>query len=112
MSGFQPIVIDSGILRRVGADRTETKFLNVGPGSLVSVIGETITITQSFHYTVSPSMVNLRTILGGEEGDLLFYGARNVRLRTGGNILKNLNPLNDEAVALILTPIGWAPLVA
>ena len=110
MSGFQPLVIDQGLIRQVGGDRTEARFLNVGPGVPVNVVGGEITITQSFHYTDSPVNVDLFTINGGQEGDILFYAARRVRLRTGGNILKNLNRLNDEAVALILTPIGWAPL--
>lgn len=110
MSGFQPLVIDQGMIRRVGGDRSEVKFLNVGEGVAVPVVGQAITITQSFHFTDSPVNVDLRTINGGQEGDILFYAARRVRIRTGGNILKNLNRLNDEAVALILTPIGWAPL--
>lgn len=111
MSGFQPLVIDSGLIRRVGNDRTETRFLNLGPGSALPIVGETIAITGSFHWTFSPVNVDLRTINGGQIGDLLVYIGDKVRVRTGGNILRNLNRFTNQGVAFILTPIGWMPLI-
>ena len=110
MSGFQPLVYE-GMIRQVGGDRTETKFLNFGPITNTPVIAETLTITQTFVRSFAPNNVNLRTIIGGEIGDLLVLYGRRVRIRTGGNILKNVARLQRETVMLVLTPGGWSPMI-
>jgi len=99
------------MIRRVGDDRTEVNFLNVGQHLNISVVAETITITQSFYRIFEANNTDIRNIVGGDTGDILIVYGNKVRFRTGGNILKNTARLNQESLMLVKTVPGWSPFI-
>jgi len=110
MTRRKPLVIRAGWIERLQVgDLLDFGKLNLGPVSQLTVVSGAVTITRSYHSIFSAANVNLTTINGGEEGDILVIrGAatsgtisvrdNTVNLRLAGNF--SLSDATDTMVML------------
>jgi hypothetical protein len=85
MAGLQALSVVDGQIEAAGDRRIEAKFVNFGP-ILPILAQDTITITQTLHFIVKNGNTDVRTILGGEEGDLLVLLGDGTKFKKGGNV--------------------------
>jgi hypothetical protein len=51
----------------------------------------------------------VNTILGGEEGDVLFLSGENIELNTSGNIAKKIILKDNKLTILVYADMLWIP---
>lgn len=114
MTGYQPLIMLAGLLQTVGDRRTEILKLNIGPPDNIVVTGPTFPFNRSVTFARSTTGIqNVTTIPGGEVGDVLFLGGRDVRLIDGvGNLELAANYILQPGRSMILYFAGtrWVEL--
>lgn len=110
MSGFQPLIIDQGLIQAVGDKRVEIKRLNFGPLTTINVTTDTIIAQQTLHFLNATGVftINVDFILDGEESDLLILGGNNIRLRSVGNLSLSSNLLLQPGRSIVLLFVAGA----
>lgn len=88
---MSPLVIVDGIIRQLNGDRGDIPLLNIGSPELHSVTTNTVTRTTNVVNLVKGTPgggnIDLLTILGAVEGDILLAFGTSVKLkRVGGNL--------------------------
>jgi hypothetical protein len=92
VSGLEPLAIVAGQIENVGKRRTQISKINIGPRETINVSGAVavpdVTNTSSWVRIrgTDATRTTIQTILGGEDGDLLFVNGRNIRMMGGGNL--------------------------
>lgn len=90
MAGHSPLAVVDGQLEALGGRRVETKLLNFGP-ILPILAANTITVTQTLHFIVKVGNTDVKTILGGTDGDLLIIQGEGTKFKKGGNISESFD---------------------
>jgi hypothetical protein len=102
------LIVVKGLIKGAEDETVQIKSLNLGPATPILVTTQTISISSTFHHLIRAGSLFVRTINGGEEGDILILTG-DVFLRRGGNISKQLRILEDEATLLVFTNGLWVP---
>ena len=103
-----PLIVKRGQMEILtDADKLRVPRLNLGPSEPL-IAGDTITVFANIHHLISVSgITQVRTILGGDEGDILVLTGERVRLRRGGNIAETQLLQEDRAVTLYFIDSQW-----
>lgn len=105
MAGFSPLTVVGGQLEAIGIRRNESKFVNFGP--IVPILAaDTITITQTLHFIVKVGNTDVRTILGGQEGDLLIILGAGTKFKKGGNVAEAFDAIPSPTF-LVFDGLFW-----
>lgn len=104
MTGFQPLIALNGQIEKVGKRRTEIHKLNLGLPDHQNIGGDflyrkTVTFVRGVAFFLP---VNVFNIAGGQGGDLLILGGRDVRLMLGGNLKLLTNYLLQPGKTMML----------
>jgi len=96
-----PLILVDGQIEQAGR-------LNIGNFEHIVATSTTITISNSFVRLTSPSMQNVDTILGGNQGDVLILFGNNVglRRRNNGNLELRSNTLLNNNRSTMLVCVG------
>jgi 1,6-anhydro-N-acetylmuramate kinase len=110
MTGFQPLIAFAGQLENVGDRRTEVLKLNVGAPDIQNISGPSFNFQRTVTFVKGiGGLVNVSSIFGGENGDLLFLGGRDVKLLNGvGNLVLQNNYTLQPGKTMILYFTGGA----
>jgi len=97
-----------GLFQSAEEEKVQILRLNIGPSEPVSVTSDTITVTRTLTHLIPDGNRRVRTILGGEEGDIIaLTGEGNIRLRQGGNIAEGQRLTTSRVVMLIYVDGEW-----
>jgi hypothetical protein len=97
-----------GLMQSSDVERVNIPRLNLGPIQTIVVESQTITVTSTIVNLIPTGLfTTVRTILGGEEGDVLVLTGDRIRLRRGGNIASTVNLSDDEVTLLVLINGLW-----
>ena len=106
----QPLIIINGLIQSAENEKVQILRLNIGPSEPVLVTSTTVNINRSLSHLIPSGSNKVKTILGGEEGDVLVLTGDNVRLRKGGNIAQRNLLVANKALVLIFVAGVWIEL--
>jgi hypothetical protein len=104
----QPIVMRRGLFQAAGEKPLQILSLNFGVAEPIVVDSQTVVKSRTRHTLVRGTSRRVRTIQGGEEGDLLLLQG-NITLVSDGNIAARIVLKMDRITQLLFTGGFWTP---
>jgi hypothetical protein len=106
----QPLIMRRGLFQAAEEEPVQILSLNFGDAEPIVVNSQTIVKSRTRHTLVRGTSRRVRTIQGGEEGDLLLLQG-NVILVSGGNIATRIVLRTDRVTQLLFTGGFWTPFL-
>jgi len=106
----QPLIIKNGLIQSAEDEKVQILRLNIGLSEPVHVTSTTVNINRTLSHLIPSGSNKVKTILGGEEGDVLVFTGDNVRLRKGGSIAQRNLLVSNKAIELIFVTEIWIKL--
>ena len=106
----QPIVMRRGLFQAAGEQPLQILSLNFGAAETIVVNSQIVVRSRTRHTLVRGTSRRVRTIQGGEEGDLLLLQG-SVTLVSGGNIATRIVLRVDRITQLLFTGGFWTPFL-
>jgi hypothetical protein len=106
----QPIIMRRGLFQAAGEKPLQILSLNFGAAEPIVVDSQTVVRSRTRHLLVRGASRRVRTIQGGEDGDLLLLQG-NVRLIEGGNIATDVNLRPERVSSFLFTGGFWIPFL-
>ncbi len=106
----QPIIMRQGLFQAADEEPIQILLLNFGDAKSIVVDSQTVVISRTRHTLVRGASRRVRTIQGGEEGDLLLLQG-SVTLVSDGNIATRIVLRMDRITQLLFTGGFWTPFL-